>query len=342
MQKKVKFGIIGSGMISNFHAKAIDMIENAQLAAVYDAIPERAKDFAAKHGITAYDNLEEMLSADEVDAVSICTPSGLHTPQALAAIAHGKHVVCEKPMSLTLADADKLIAAADEKCVKVCVISQFRYSDAVQEIKRAIDCNAFGTIVSGSLSMKYYRSAEYYASAGWRGTWEMDGGGALMNQGIHGIDMFRYLMGPIDTLTGITCTQTRKIEVEDSAVAVLRFKNGAVGTIEGSTTCYPGYPRRLEICGDKGSVVLEEDSIIRWDLDIPCRLPVGLAAQNVASADPSAIRADGHKLQIENFVNAILYDEPVLNDARQGRLPLEIILGIYESSKNKTTIQFES
>lgn len=339
---KVRFGMIGSGVISNFHATAIGMIENAELTAVYNPRPERARSFADKYGLKVYGDLEEMLSADDVDAVCICTPSGMHTSQALAAIAHGKHVVCEKPMSLSLEEADRLISAADEKNVKVCVISQFRYSAAVQEIKRAMDTGAFGQIVSASLSMKYFRSHEYYASALWRGTWDMDGGGALMNQGIHGIDVLRYLMGPVDTLTGLACTQTRKIEVEDSAVAVLRFKNGAVGTIEGSTTCFPGYPRRLEICGDKGSVILEEDSILRWDLEIPCNLPVGKAAENVASSNPSAIKVDGHKLQIENLVNSILHGDPILNDARQGRLPLEIILGIYESSRTGKAVSFEN
>ncbi|MBQ8563648.1 MAG: Gfo/Idh/MocA family oxidoreductase [Firmicutes bacterium] len=336
--KKVRFAIIGSGMISNFHARAIEEIEKAELVAVYDNVPEKAMDFAEKKGITVYSDLDEMLKSGDIDAVSICTPSGLHTPQALKCIEHGKHVVCEKPMSLTLEEADQLIEAAEKAGILVCVISQFRFSPAVQEIRKAIDAGAFGNIVSGSLSMKYYRSDAYYASAGWRGTWNMDGGGALMNQGIHGIDMYRYLMGPVASLTAIACTQTRNIEVEDSAVAILQFENGAVGTIEGSTTCYPGYPRRLEICGDKGSVVLEEDSIMRWDLEIPCGLPVGKQAENVASSDPGAINVSGHVYQIQNFVNGVLYGEPLLNDAKNGRLPLEIILGIYESSKEGKTV----
>ena len=181
--------------------------------------------------------------------------------------------------------------------------------------------------------MKYYRSFEYYASGAWRGTWEMDGGGCLMNQGIHGIDVFRYLMGPLKSLTAITKTLTRPVEVEDSAAAIVEFANGAIGTIEGSTTCFPGYPRRIEICGDKGSVVMEEDSILRWDLPIPCRIPVGKNAQNVASSDPGAIACSGHVTQIQNLVDAVLHGAPLMADVSTGRPPLEVILGIYESGK---------
>lgn len=181
--------------------------------------------------------------------------------------------------------------------------------------------------------MKYYRSEAYYASAAWRGTRAMDGGGCLMNQGIHGVDIFRYLMGPLRSLTAIARTQTRPIEVEDSAAAILEFQNGAIGTLEGSTTCYPGYPRRIEICGDAGSVVLEETSILRWDLPIPCHLPVGRSAQNVASSDPAAIDPSGHVRQIANLTDAVLYGAPLLADASTGRPPLEVILAVYESAR---------
>lgn len=336
--KKVRFALIGCGMIANFHATAIERIPEAELVGVFDEYRPGAERFAQTRPVRIFDTLEALLASDEVDAVGICTPSGLHTAQAVQAMRAGKHIVVEKPMSLTLADADLLIQTAGETGVKVCVISQFRFSEAVQEIRRAIEAGAFGTIVSGSLQMKYYRSQEYYASGGWRGTWAMDGGGCLMNQGIHGVDMFRYLMGPVKSITALTKTQTRNVEVEDSAVAILEFQNGAVGTLEGSTTCYPGYPRRLEICGDAGSVVLEEDSILRWDLPIPCNLPVGRDAQNVASSDPKAIDVAGHVRQIGNLVDAILHGAPLMADAASGRPPLEVILGIYESSRTGRTV----
>ena len=335
---KVRFGIIGCGMIANFHAAAIAQIEDAELCACYDQYAPGAEAFAEKHNIMAFATLEELLESDLIDAVSICTPSGMHAPQTLRALDAGKHVVVEKPMSLSLEDADAIIGRSEQTKRKVCGISQYRLQEAVQVVKHAIDEGAFGRIVSASLAMKYYRSQEYYASAGWRGTWKMDGGGALMNQGIHGIDVFRYLMGPVRSLTAITKTQTRNIEVEDSAVAIVDFKCGAIGTIEGSTTCYPGYPRRIEICGDKGSVVLEEDRILRWDLSAECPIPVGMNAENVASSDPKAISAEGHIRLIGNFTSAVLHDTPLLLDAKSGRAPLEVILGIYKSAQLKQAV----
>lgn len=341
MSNKVRIAIIGCGGISDSHAKAIQDTPDARLAACYSLSTSSAQRFAQRYNIPAFDSYEALLASDQVDAVALCTPSGLHTSQAIEAIEAGKHVLIEKPMSLTLEEADRLIAAADQGEVKVGVISQYRTSPAVEEVKRAIDEGALGKVTSGSLQMKYWRSKEYYASAGWRGTWELDGGGALMNQGIHGVDIFRYLMGKPLSLTGYARTLTHDIEVEDMAVAILEFEGGALGTIEGSTTCNPGYPRRIEICGDKGSVVLEEDSILKWDVDIPCNLPVGKPAQNIGASDPLAISYAGHTRHFKNFVAAILRDEPLLQDSRGGRLPLEIILGIYRSSKERQTIDMK-
>ncbi|NLO16072.1 MAG: Gfo/Idh/MocA family oxidoreductase [Clostridiales bacterium] len=332
----VRYAIIGLGSIAEKHAEAIKNTPGAELAGGYSMVG--AEQFAAKHHARIFQTYEEVLASPDVDAVALCTPSGLHTPQALQAMRMGKHVLTEKPMSLTLKEADDLIATQQETGRKGSVISQYRFTPAVEEIKRALALGAFGNVVSGSLQMKYYRSKEYYASGAWRGTWEMDGGGALMNQGIHGIDIFRTLMGAPKQLTGYARTQTHAIEVEDSAVAIVEFHSGAVGTIEGSTTCFPGYPRRIEICGDKGSVVLEEDAILRWDLPIPCTLTVGTPAQNVASSDPMAISSVGHTKHYINFTRAILYDEPILADFRAGREPLEIILAIYASSKEGKSI----
>lgn len=343
MNKKVRFGIIGCGMIAQFHARSIAEIEGAELVAAFDAVPAGADRFAQQHGVKAYYDLDEMLASPDVDVVSICTPSGLHTAQAISAMKAGKHVVCEKPMSLTLAEADELIATEKETGAKVCIISQYRFAASTQEVKRAIDAGAFGQITHASLSMRYYRDNAYYESGAWRGTWALDGGGALMNQGIHGVDVFRYLLGPVKTINGLARTLTRekhgqKLEVEDAAAAVLEFENGALGIIEGSTTCYPGYPRRIVISGDKGSVVLEENSIVKWDLPIPCSLPVGGEAQNSGSSNPGAIDNAGHVLQIGNLVRSIQDGEELLATAYSGRLPLEIILGIYESSRTGASV----
>ena len=337
---RVRFALIGCGVIADFHATAIERIPEATLTGVYNRSRAGAERFVQNRPARIFDTLEALLASEDVDAVCICTPSGLHTAQAVQAMRAGKHVVVEKPMSLSLADADLLIRTAEETGAKVCVISQFRFSPAVQEIRRAMEAGAFGRIVSGSLQMKYYRSHEYYASSGWRGTWALDGGGCLMNQGIHGVDMFRYLMGPVKSVSAIVKTQTRRVEVEDSSVAAIEFAGGAVGTLEGSTTCYPGYPRRLEICGDAGSVVLEEDAILRWDLPIPCSLPVGAGAKNVASSDPKAIDVSGHVRQIGNLVDAVLHGAPLMAPAATGRPPLELILAIYTSARTGRTVTF--
>ena len=334
--KPIGFGIVGCGMISRFHADTIAAMADARLAGVFDPVPESMKRAAQRYGVTGFCTLEELLACDEVDAVCVCTPNGLHAAIALQALRAGKHVVIEKPMALTLADADAIIEAADAADRRVCVISQLRFSPAVQAVRRAIGEGRFGKIVSASLSMKYWREESYFTASGWRGTWRMDGGGALMNQGIHGVDLLQYLAGPVHRLTALCKTQTRPVEVEDSAVAVLEFASGAVGTMEGSTTCCPGYPRRLEICGDRGSVVLQEEDILSWDL--PGERPELLRHDSGAASDPSAISSAGHLRQLENMVKAIRGEEALLVDAREGRKPVEIILSVYESSQKGVSV----
>ncbi len=334
--EKIGFAIVGCGMISRFHAEAIKAQEDAELVGVYDPVISSMEHFSALYGVKTYESLEMLLNSREVDVVCVCTPNGTHASLAKEVLNAGKHVVIEKPMALTLKDSDDIIQLAREKKLCVCVISQLRFSPAVQAVKKALEEGRFGQIVSASLSMKYWREPEYYASSGWRGTWTMDGGGALMNQGIHGVDLLQYLVGPVKNLRAMCKTQYHKIETEDSAAAVLNFTNGAVGTLEGYTACYPGYPRRIEICGTNGSVILEEDTILRWDLQGD---PPEIESHGSASAsDPAAISCIGHKKQLHNMVNAIRGKEALLVDAVEGRKPVEIILAIYESSKKQEEV----
>mgnify|MGYP001638261755 CR=1 FL=1 len=330
------FGIIGCGMISKFHAQALAAIDGARLAGVFDPTPASMARAARDYGVRAFESMEAMLSCPEIDAVCVLTPNGLHAPIALQALAAGKHVVVEKPMAITMEDADRLVAASEAAGLQFCVISQLRFSPAVQAVKRAVEAGELGRIVSASLSMKYYRDDSYYVNSGWHGTWAMDGGGALMNQGIHGVDLLQYLAGPVRRLSAVCKTQTRPIETEDSAVAILEFESGAVGTLEASTACRPGYPRRLEICGDRGGVTLEEEDILRWDL--PCPKPDLTAHAGAASSDPTAIDARGHERQLRNMVSAIQSGERLLVDAREGRKPVQIILSVYESAKTHSPV----
>lgn len=353
MSGKVGFAVIGCGMISRFHISAICAAEGAYLAGVYDVSGEHARRTAAEQKVRAYGCLEEIWEDGEVDAVCICTPSGLHGEMACQALSHGRHVLVEKPMALKLEDCDRMLRLAAERHVKLSVVSQLRFSTAVRQARRLLRDGALGRLINADLHMKYFRSQEYYDSGGWRGTWAMDGGGALMNQGIHGVDLLLYLAGPVTSVYGRAATLTRSIEVEDTLSAVAVFESGALGVIQADTSVYPGFPRRIELCGDKGSLILEEDKIVyasfeeeRWngfvrrEAEGACKKQEEWAQcgeeQRTAVGghrNPGAIGAEGHFCQVKNLVNAVLYDEPLLVDGQEGRRAVELILRIYESAR---------
>ncbi len=329
------FGIIGCGTISSWHANSILKIEGARLTGVTDVSTESREAFARKFNTKAYDSLEDLLTDEDIDVVSICTPSGLHEALAVKAANAGKHIITEKPMSITLQEADNIIRACYENKVKMAVISQLRFTDACQKLRTAVSGGLLGKIVSGDIYMKFYRSQEYYDKGNWRGTWKMDGGGALMNQGIHGIDLLQYIMGPVKSVFAHSKTLARNIEVEDTAAALLEFESGALGVIQGTTSIYPGFPRRLEINGDKGTIVLEEDSIVSWDImghDTDPMLTLERTKNGTAS-NPSDFGLEGHIRQISDMVDAIRNNRKPIVDQYEGRKPLEIIMAIYESSK---------
>ncbi len=335
MKKEIRFGIIGCGTISNWHADAIAEIEGATLVGVTDVYEPARIAFAEKRGVKAYESAEALLADAEIDCVCICTPSGLHAPLAIAAANAGKHAVVEKPMALTHEEIADLVEAFEKNNVKLGVVSQLRFSAAVQALKKAVDSGALGKIVVADLSMKFFRSQEYYDKGGWRGTWKMDGGGALMNQGIHGIDILQYVMGPIKSVSGIARTLVRNIEVEDTAVAVLEFENGALGQIVGTTSIAPGSDRVLEICGSEGTIVLTEDSVTSWECP-NMAIPEELAQNNrtgSTAADPTNFSIAGHVRQLQDMVDAIREDRAPMITQHDGRKPVELILAIYESSK---------
>lgn len=331
--KKHGFGIIGCGAIAKFHADAIQKIENSYLVGVTDNVMASCDRFVKDFPCKIFATLEEMLACDDVEIVSICTPSGLHAPIAVKCANAGKHILVEKPMAITTQQLDDMISAAESNNVKVAVISQLRFSESVQKVKAAIDAGKLGKIVLGDVYMKYYRSPEYYASAGWRGTWEMDGGGALMNQGIHGIDVLQYLVGPVKSVCGICRTLARDIEVEDTATVAVEFENGAIGTIQGTTSVTPGYPRVLEISGTKGTIALSEDAITIWDVEGDEDKTFEKSAYDDSFRDPMAFSNRYHILQIEDLLEAIENNTQPLVDMYEGRKPVDIILAAYESSK---------
>lgn len=335
--EQYRFGIIGCGMIAQIHAKAILSIPGARLAAVYDAVSAGAYALAQQCGCRVCTSVQEMLEDPGIDIVSICTPSGTHAELAVAAARAGKHVVAEKPLAITAESARAVVRAQEQYGVQICVISQLCFSPAVQAVRKAVAEGAFGKLVLNSLSMRYYRSAEYYQKGGWRGRWATDGGGALMNQGIHGVHLLRYLCGPVRSVRAFSKTLYHSIEVEDTLCAVLEFESGALGTIEASTAVQPGSSRRIELGGTLGSVTLTEDTITQWQSPTPA--PVLCGGWEIGAAnDPAAVGIAGHRLQLENLLAAIEGRQRLLVDAREGCATVELVLAIYDAARSGETV----
>lgn len=335
MKLTINFAIAGCGLISRLHLEAIRDIEDARLTGVFDTDPEAAHKTAAEWNAKAYGSYAQLLADKSVDAVCICTPSFLHADLARQAIAAGKHVLVEKPLALHLADCDDLVAMAERTGVQVGVVSQLRFSPAIRKVKKALGDGVLGRLTRADLYMKYYRPQAYYDGGAWRGTWEKDGGGALMNQGIHGVDLLLYLMGPVKSIYALGGTLARDIEVEDTLSAVLGYQNGAIGVVEASTADWPGAPRRLEINGEYGQIVLEEDRVAVFRVEDGqnyslCEEKQGLAATH---NDPSQIDPAGHREQLKNFISAVRGDTQLLVDAHAGRAAVQLVLAAYHSQK---------
>ncbi len=335
------FGIVGTGMIAHFHAKAIQAMAGGRVVACFNQNDEKAKAFAQEYGCKAYSTLDELLADHEVGIVTICTPSGAHRDPAMAAANAGKHVVVEKPLEITLQRCDDIIDACKKNGVKLCTIFPSRFSAANIALKEAIDAGRFGRVTLGDTYVKWWRTQEYYDGGGWRGTCALDGGGAFMNQAIHNVDLLRWLMGDVAEIAGFTGTLAHeRIEVEDVGVACLKFANGAIGVMEATTAAWPGLLKKTEIHGSKGTVVVEQDSILRWefadekaeDAEIRSRLGANSASSGGAS-DPKAISFVGHQMQLEDFVEAITTGRQPRVDGAEGRKSVEIILAIYEAAK---------
>ncbi|MES2378855.1 MAG: Gfo/Idh/MocA family oxidoreductase [Bacteroidota bacterium] len=345
--KKTGFAIIGTGAIAGIHATAIAATQNAQLVGVYNRSQSKAKAFADEYGCAAYDSMEDLLQVPDLNIVCICTPSGAHLEPALQSIAAGKHCLIEKPLEVTIEKSDQIIAAANAYNVIVAVVYPSRFYDVSRELKKAIEGKRFGNMVLGSAYVKWSRSEAYYKSADWRGTWALDGGGALMNQAIHSVDMLQWCMGPVTSVQAFTTNALHKnIEVEDTAVAVLKFANGALGTIECSTATYPGVLKRLEIMGTSGTVVMEDNDVVKWQFEheqaddakiISSFSPNGTAKGG--ASDPLSISYLGHQRQMEDLIQAIETGQKPLIDAEEGRRSVAIVLAIYESARTGKLIQ---
>lgn len=344
----VRIGVIGCGAIHSTHCDAIREVEGAVLAAVCDEVPEKAKAAGEKYDVPALSRLRDLWQ--HVDAVTVAVPSGLHARVGIAAAKAGKHVLAEKPVDITLKKATALLDACRSAGVKLGVVSQHRFAGDLQRLHDAAQGGELGKLILGDAYVKWYRTQAYYDSGDWRGTWSLDGGGCLMNQGVHYVDMIQWIMGGVRAVQAQVRTASHDIEVEDVAAALIEYKNGAIGVIQGSTSVYPGLAERLEVHGTAGTVIAEADRIKLWETNPEedgSKYGRGVQSQPVpnvhthepeesagtGASDPSAIWGEQHRLQIEDFVRAILDNREPAMTGEMALEPLKIILAIYKSSR---------
>ena len=330
----MRVGLLGAGNISDTHARAARAIPGVEIAAVCGANREKVARLAHAHGGVAYDAIDAFLAHRPMDIVAIGSPSGLHADHTIAAMRRGLHVLVEKPLDVTRAKVDTVIAEAARAGVKVGVFFQDRLRPDVAAMKELIDAGRLGKPVFASGRVKWYRPPEYYGTSRWRGTCALDGGGALMNQGIHTVDLLQWLFGPVARVCARTATRIHAIEAEDTAAAVLEFESGALGVIEATTSVFPGYARRVELTGAEGTLILEGDRLVAADLrnavDVRTASPTDLES----TASPVVSDCTPHQRVFEDFIHAIETNGTPACDAREGRHSVAIVEAIYRSARD--------
>jgi predicted dehydrogenase len=353
MGERLRFGILGCGVIGPHHARAIaGLPDAAELVAVADTVPERAEKLAQEYGCACHDNAVDLLARPDLDTVSICTPSGTHAEHAMDALRAGKHVVIEKPVDVQLGVIDALIEVQRATPLKAAVISQHRFDLSTQIVHEAARAGRFGRLTVGAARVSWWRSQGYYDSGEWRGTWALDGGGALMNQSIHTLDLLQWVMGPIVEVSAYSgLLAHERIEVEDVAVAILKFESGALGLLEATTAAYPGLTARLEVHGDRGSAVISDDELEYYHSAVqgeggPAYGAGGGGNQAAevlsrhqerergatAGADPASLSM-AHRAQIADFIAAVREGREPLVNVEEARKVVAVILAVYDSAR---------
>jgi UDP-N-acetyl-2-amino-2-deoxyglucuronate dehydrogenase len=330
-----RLGILGAGNISDTHARAASAIPGVQVVAVHGRNRERAARLAGVYGAEVLDSLDAFLD-HPMDAVAIGSPSGVHAEQGSLAASRGLHLMVEKPIDVTPARADVLIDAAARAGVRLGVFFQDRVQPDIARLRDAIVSGRFGRPLIASARVKWYRPPEYYSQSHWRGTWPLDGGGALMNQGIHTVDLLQWLLGPVRRLSATSRTAFHRIDVEDTVIALLEFESGAVATLEATTAAYPGYKRRVEISGTEGTLVLEHDRLVRADLRQPADdLVAEIAADgNQSASSPVVSDARGHQRLLEDFIEAVQSHRDPICTGQEARKSVALVCAIYEAAKS--------
>ena len=333
---KWKIGIIGAGLIADFHARAIGDIAGAAVAGFCDGGSGRAHDLAAKYQTRAFKDYKELVTSEDVNLIAVATPSGFHMEPTLLAAAQRKHVICEKPLEITLDRIDQMIEAHQAAGTYLGCFFPYRYNPTFDLLKSALSEGRFGRITFGGIQVPWWRNEEYYQDS-WHGTWNLDGGGALMNQSIHMIDYLLALLGPVSEVKGFSDHLAHKMETEDTAVAVIKFESGALGTIYGATSSFPGQFRSLQISGTTGTVIQQEDAFKVWDFkhELPNDQEIRRLFSGVKTgggvSDPGAIPYENHTRNLQAFLNAIENQRPFEVDGSEARKAVELILRIYES-----------
>lgn len=339
------FGIIGAGAVAEFHAKSIQYLPNARLIGICGAGSGRAEALAEKYNAKSFMDYHALLESPDIDIVTVATPSGLHMEPTVEAAKRGKHVLCEKPLDITLERIDTMIAAHEKAGTKLGGFFNYRFTETTHLLKQALDLGRFGIISFASIHVPWWRSNEYYQHK-WRGTLDLDGGGAMMNQAIHMVDLLQYIMGPVESLQAYTATLGHDIEAEDTATAILRFKNKALGSIYGSTASFPGQPRRIEITGTGGTVILEDSNIKLWQFaeetadDATLRSRYAPTGNAAGASDPTAIPFELHAANIAAFINSVEAGKPFEIDGKEARKAVEIVLALYTSARENRSFQF--
>lgn len=331
MEKRlIRFGIIGCGRVAPKHAQAIITNPSGRLKAVADLIKPRAETYAREYGAVPYNDYRYLLDDKQIDVINICTPSGLHERIAIEALEANKHVIVEKPMALSSEDSKMMLMVAQKMKKKLCVVLQNRYNPPIQELWKIINNKELGILLLSNATVRWYRPQSYYED-GWHGTLLMDGG-VLMNQAIHYVDLLQWLMGDIDTVFSFVGTLAHKIEVDDTGVVVIRFRNGAIGSIEASTIAFPGnIEGSITIIGEKGSVKVGGTALNKKEF---WEIPGNIEKTNIHTEQKElSIYGEGHKMVIANMINAILYDIKLTTDGEEGKKSIDIVEAIYKSVK---------
>jgi UDP-N-acetyl-2-amino-2-deoxyglucuronate dehydrogenase len=336
----IHLGILGGGGISDTHARAASAIPGVRVVAVHGDNREKARRLAAAHDAPDFPTLAAFLAHRPMDVVAIGSPSALHAEQTIACARAGLHVLVEKPMAVTTEDAARAVFACEEAGVRLGVFFQDRLQPDLARLKAFLDASGLGRILLATGHVKWYRPPEYYSTSRWRGTWALDGGGAVMNQGIHTLDLMLHLLGDVSVVSARAGALRHEIEVEDTAVATLEFRSGALGTFEATTAAYPGYKRRLEISGERGTIVVEHDRVVAADL-APGALP--FAASPAAAAGESASShlvsdATPHRRIIEDFLQALLAGKRPICDGREGQRSVALVRALYDSARAASSV----